>query len=67
MAQPQMARITCSQCNAWYSSERELQEHMKTAHRQGGSEQSVQRDDTQQDAQPRKEQKTVPIAGASHV
>jgi hypothetical protein len=38
MAQPQMARITCSQCNAWYSTERELRDHMQTAHRQPGSE-----------------------------
>jgi uncharacterized membrane protein len=38
MAQPQMARITCSQCNAWYSTERELRDHMQTAHRQAGSE-----------------------------
>ena len=33
MAQPQMARIACSQCNAWYSSDRELRDHMQTAHR----------------------------------
>ncbi len=62
MAQPQMARITCSQCNAWYDSERELREHMKTAHRGGGSEQSSSRGDgTEQDSakiQPREDQKT---------
>jgi len=62
MAQPQMGRITCSRCNAWYNSERELREHMKTAHREGRSEQgSSQRDGTQQDSskiQPREEQKT---------
>jgi hypothetical protein len=40
MAQPQMARITCSQCNAWYNSERELRDHMHTAHRQASAEQS---------------------------
>jgi hypothetical protein len=40
MAQPQMARITCSQCNAWYNSERELRDHMHTAHRQAVAEQS---------------------------
>ena len=40
MAQPQMARITCSECNASYNSERELREHKKTAHRGFGSEQS---------------------------
>ena len=33
MAQPQVARITCSQCNGWYDSERELWDHMQTAHR----------------------------------
>ena len=33
MAQPKAARITCSQCNAWYSTERELRDHMQTAHR----------------------------------
>ena len=30
MAQPQMARITCSECNAWYNSERELRDHMQS-------------------------------------
>ncbi len=38
MAQPQMARITCIQCNAWYNTERELRDHMQTAHRQPGTE-----------------------------
>ena len=33
MAQPQMARITCSQCNGWYNSESELRDHMQTVHR----------------------------------
>lgn len=33
MAQPQMARITCGQCNGWYNSVRELRAHMQTAHR----------------------------------
>jgi hypothetical protein len=41
MAQPQMARITCWQCNACYSSEHELRDHMRTAHRAFGSEQSL--------------------------
>jgi hypothetical protein len=62
MAQPGPAQINCSQCNAWYNSERELREHMETAHREGRSEQgSSQRDGTQQDSskiQPREEQKT---------
>jgi hypothetical protein len=42
MAQPQTARITCSQCDASYDSERELQEHMKTAHPRGDTQQEVQ-------------------------
>jgi hypothetical protein len=41
MAQPQVARITCSQCNAWYDSERELRDHMQAAHRRFVSEQST--------------------------
>jgi len=41
MAQPQMARIACIQCNAWYSSERELRDHAQTAHRKVGPEQSL--------------------------
>ncbi len=38
MAQSQTAQITCSQCSAWYDSERQLHEHMKAAHREHGSE-----------------------------
>ena len=41
MAQPQMARITCSLCNGWYGSESELRDHMQTAHRRSFSEQST--------------------------
>src|SRR5712692_2631498 len=41
MAQPQVARITCSVCNGWYDSERELRDHMQTAHRRFFSEQST--------------------------
>jgi Zn-finger nucleic acid-binding protein len=41
MAQPQIARITCSECNAWYSSERELRDHMQMAHRKFVSENSL--------------------------
>ena len=37
MAQPVMARISCSHCNAWYNSERELREHKMAAHREGAS------------------------------
>ena len=33
MAQPQMGRITCSQCNSWYASESELWEHVQEVHR----------------------------------
>jgi len=38
MAQPQIARITCSQCGASYDSEHELRDHIEAAHRQAGSE-----------------------------
>jgi hypothetical protein len=41
MAQPQAARIICSQCNGWYVSERELRDHMQTTHRWFGPEQST--------------------------
>jgi len=41
MAQPQVARITCSQCNGWYDSERELRDHIQAAHRRFVSEQST--------------------------
>ena len=41
MAQPQVARITCSQCNGWYDSERELWDHMKAAHHRFVPEQST--------------------------
>jgi hypothetical protein len=41
MAQPKMARITCSQCDGWYDSERELRDHMQAAHRRFDSEQST--------------------------
>ena len=41
MAQPQVARITCSQCNGWYDSERELRDHRQAAHRRFVSEQSA--------------------------
>jgi hypothetical protein len=40
MAQPQVARITCSQCNGWYDSESELRDHMLATHRRSVSEQS---------------------------
>src|ERR1700693_2902654 len=33
MAQPQAARITCSQGNGWFDAERELRDHMQVAHR----------------------------------
>jgi len=41
MAQPKAARITCSECNAWYDSERELRDHIQTAHRRFVSEQTT--------------------------
>jgi hypothetical protein len=40
MAQPQAARVICSECNGWYVSERELRDHMQTAHRRFVLEQS---------------------------
>jgi len=33
MAQPKASRITCSECNGWYESERELWDHMRMVHR----------------------------------
>jgi hypothetical protein len=33
MAHAAPARITCSVCDGWYPSERELREHMQAAHR----------------------------------
>ena len=51
MARPQVARITCSQCNGWYDSERELRDHMQAAHRRFVSEQSTfQQEGTQPDS-----------------
>jgi hypothetical protein len=55
MAQPQVAPITCSQCNAVYDSEHELRDHLRTAHRQIGSEESLPPSSVQAD---RTEQKT---------
>jgi hypothetical protein len=36
----QMAQTTCSECNAQYNSERELRDHLATAHRKFGTAQS---------------------------
>ena len=33
MANAAPARITCSVCDGWYDTERELREHMQAAHR----------------------------------
>src|ERR1017187_7330695 len=41
MAQPEMARITCSICNGWYNSQRELRDHLKTVHRRFVPEQTA--------------------------
>jgi hypothetical protein len=41
MAQPQPARITCSVCNGWHNSERELRDHIQAVHRRFVSEQST--------------------------
>ena len=35
-----MPQITCSECNAQYSSERELRDHLAMAHRKFGPAQS---------------------------
>jgi len=35
-----MPDTACSQCNAWYNSEHELRDHLRTFHRRFGSEQS---------------------------
>jgi hypothetical protein len=40
MAQSQLARITCRECDGWYASERELQDHVHAAHRRCVSEPS---------------------------
>ena len=42
MAQPQLARITCPQCNACYNSESDLLTHMGVAHRMGRGTPSFQ-------------------------
>ena len=41
MAHPQVARITCSECNSWYASERELWDHVQEVHRRSVPEQST--------------------------
>ena len=68
MAQPEPARITCNQCNAWYNSETELRDHMRTAHRVFVSEQSSQEAETQPDSstiKPRQQWET-PEGGSGH-
>jgi hypothetical protein len=51
MAKPQVAHITCSQCNGLYASERELCDHIQAAHRRSFSEQiTLQHGDTQPDS-----------------
>ena len=48
MPQPQMGPMTCTQCDCWYTSERELRDHMQMAHRRSVPEQNAfQRDGTQ--------------------
>jgi hypothetical protein len=34
-----MPETTCSRCNAWYNSERDLRDHLRAAHRKFDSEQ----------------------------
>jgi hypothetical protein len=43
MAEPREARITCSLCNGWYVSERELRDRMQLPHRRFISQQSTLR------------------------
>lgn len=50
MAQPQVARITCRLCNGLYNSERELYDHMQSAHRRSVSEQNIFQHATQPDS-----------------
>lgn len=38
MAQPQASRISCNECNSFYTSESELWEHMREVHRRSVSE-----------------------------
>jgi hypothetical protein len=49
MANPQEARITCSECNGWYVSERELHDHMQSVHRRFVSEPKNQSDTSNQE------------------
>jgi hypothetical protein len=41
MARPHVATITCSQCNGWYGSERDLWDHVQWAHCRSFSERST--------------------------
>src|ERR1700686_1740747 len=41
MAQPKVSRFSCSECEGWYNSERELSAHMHAAHRRCFSEPST--------------------------
>jgi hypothetical protein len=51
MAKAQLARITCSECEGWYASERELRDHMQAAHRRFVSEAiTLQQDGTPPDS-----------------
>ena len=66
MAQPQRARIICSQCNAWYDSERELRDHMETAHRgRGPGQGSLLRDPAERDLGSTQPPKRPEKAGSS--
>jgi hypothetical protein len=40
MAQPEVARITCRECNSFYASEIELWEHVQEMHRRGAQAKS---------------------------
>jgi hypothetical protein len=62
MAQPGLAKITCSECHASYESEEELRGHRKIAHRHGSSGQDSSQPDGKQagssNTPSRMEQKT---------
>jgi hypothetical protein len=41
MAQPQVARITCRECDSFYASESELWDHVQEVHRRSVPEEST--------------------------
>jgi hypothetical protein len=51
-----MAQTTCSRCSAQYNSERELRDHLGTAHRKFGPEQS-----SSESSKPKLDLPAVPV------